>query len=186
MHFFPIFILQAGDIKLWTKKIPHSYFSCCDWNVNSLATDNYSKVLALKAYNSTYKYNFTCISETFLDSSFEPGNTDLVLDYYNLIWSDHPSNTKRGGVCIYYKESFAVHLVDITSLLECQACEVTKQNKKGYVAVMYRSPSQNSIELKICSVAYFSQNSNLLFFQVTSMPGHQHGGQMTLRTLMVP
>ena len=153
MHFFPIFILQAGDIKLWTKKIPHSYFSCCDWNVNSLATDNYSKVLALKTYNSTYKYNFTCISETFLDSSFEPGNTDLVLDYYNLIWPDHPSSTKRGGVCIYYKESFAVRLVDITSLLECQACEVTIQNKKGYVAVMYRSPSQNSIELKICSVA---------------------------------
>ena len=85
--FSPIFILQAGDIKPWTKKIPHSYFPCCNWNVNSLATDNYSKVLALKAYNSTYKYNFICISETFLDSSFEPGNTDLVLEI-TIIWSD--------------------------------------------------------------------------------------------------
>ena len=37
---------------------------------------------------------------------------------YNLIRSDHLSNTKRGGVCIYYKESLAVRLVGITSLPE--------------------------------------------------------------------
>ena len=39
----------------------------------------------------------------------------------------------------------AVRLVDITSLSECLVCEVTIQNKKGYVAVMYRSPSQSRI-----------------------------------------
>ena len=38
---------------------------------------------------------------------------------------------KRGGVCIYYKESLAVCLVDITSLLECLVCELAIQNKKG-------------------------------------------------------
>ena len=102
--FLYFFILKAGDVELnpGRKKVPHSYFSCCHWNVNSLATDNYSKVLALKAYNSTYKYGFICISETFLDSSFEPDDKDLMLDGYKLIRSDHPSNTKRGGVCIYY------------------------------------------------------------------------------------
>ena len=41
-----------------------------------------------------------------------------MLEGYNLIPSDHPSNTKRGGVCIYYKESVVVRLVGITSLLE--------------------------------------------------------------------
>ena len=41
-----------------------------------------------------------------------------MLEGYNLIRSDHPSNTKRGGVCIYYKESLAVRLVGITSLPE--------------------------------------------------------------------
>ena len=98
--FLSIFILKAGDIELnpGPKQIPHSYFSCCHWNVNSLATDNYSKVLALKAHNSTCKYDFICISETFLDSSFEPDNKDLMLDVYNLIQSDHPSNTERCGV----------------------------------------------------------------------------------------
>ena len=66
----------------------------------SLAIDNYSKVLALKAYNSTYKYDFICIWEAF-DSSFESGDKNLMLEGYNLIQSDHPSNTKRNSVCIY-------------------------------------------------------------------------------------
>ena len=159
-----IFILKAGDIELnpGPKKIPYSYFSCCHWNVNSLAADNYSKVLALKAHNSTYKYDFTCISQTFLDSSFEPDDKDLLLDGYNLIRSDHPSNTKRGGVYIYYKESLAVHLVDITSFPECLVCEVTIQNKKGYVAVMYRSPSQSSIEFESSLSGFEDMLSNVL------------------------
>ena len=60
-----------------------------------------------------------------------------MLEDYNLIWSDHPSNTKRGGVCIYYKESFSVSLVDITSLPECLVCEVTIQNKKNFFLVQH-------------------------------------------------
>ena len=41
--FLSIFIPKAGDIELNTgpQQIPHSYFSCCHWNINSLATDNY-------------------------------------------------------------------------------------------------------------------------------------------------
>ena len=33
---------------------------------------------------------------------------------YNLIRSEHSSNTKRVRVSIYYKESVAVHIVNIT------------------------------------------------------------------------
>ena len=80
-----------------------------------------------------------------------------------MIQSDHPNNTKRGGVCIYYKESLAVHLVDITSLTECLVCEVTIQNKKGYVAVMYRSPSQSSIEFESFLSGFEDMLSSILF-----------------------
>ena len=108
--FLSILILKTGDIELnpGPQKHSHSYFSCCHWNVNSLATENYSKVLALKACNSIYKYDFICISETFLDSSFESDDKNFMLEGYNLIRSADPSNTKRGGVCIYYKECLAV------------------------------------------------------------------------------
>ena len=31
---------------------------------------------------------------------------------YSLVRADHPSNLKRGGVCIYYKESLGVCIID--------------------------------------------------------------------------
>ena len=148
--FLSILILKAGDIELnpGPQKSSHSYFYCGHRSVNSLVTDNYSKVVALKDYNFIYKYDFICISETFLNSSFESDDKNHMLEGYNSIRSDHPNNTKRDGVCIYYKGSLAVRLVDITSLPECLVCQVTIQNTKGYVTVMYRSPSQSSIEFE--------------------------------------
>ena len=71
-----------------------------------------------------------------------------MLKGYNLIRSDHSSDTKRGGVCIHYKESLALRLVSITSLPEYLVCEVTIESKKEYFPVMYRSPSQSSIEFE--------------------------------------
>ena len=86
-----------------------------------------------------------------------------MLDGYKLIRSDHPSNTKRGGVCIYYKESLAVRLVGIISLPECLVCEVTVQNIKGYIVVMYRSPSQSSIESESSLSGFEDMLSGVLF-----------------------
>ena len=71
-----------------------------------------------------------------------------MMEGYYFIRSDHPGNTNRGGVCIYYKESLAVRVVNITSLTECLICEVTMQNKKGYAVVVYRSPSQSTYEFE--------------------------------------
>ena len=127
-----ILVLKAGDTELnpGPNKKSHSYFYCCHWNVNSLPADNYCKAAALKAYNFVYKFDFLCVNETFLNSSFESNDKDLMIEGYNLIRSDHPSNTKRGGVCIYYKEYSAVPIVNITSLTECLVCEVIIQKQK--------------------------------------------------------
>ena len=103
-HNFQVFFLISFIIHIelnpGPKKKSHSYFSCCHWNINSLPIDNYCKVAALKAYNSVQKYDFLCVGKTFLNSSFESNDKDLMIESYNLIWSYHPSNTKRGGVCI--------------------------------------------------------------------------------------
>ena len=55
-----------------------------------------------------FKYDFICISEKYLDSTISSDNNNLNISGYNLIRADHPSNSKRGGVCIYYKEFLAV------------------------------------------------------------------------------
>ena len=104
------------------------------------------KLSSIPAYNTTHKYDFICISETYLDSSVPTDDRDTLINGYNLIRADHPSNTKRGGVCIYYRESLAVQLVETNCLSKCLLCEVSINHKKSNVAVLYRSPSQNSLE----------------------------------------
>ena len=70
---------------------------------NSIAAHSFAKLVLLKAYNSIHKFGIICLSETYLDSSILHDDSNLEIPGYNLVRSDHPSNKKRGGVCIYYK-----------------------------------------------------------------------------------
>ena len=59
---------------------------------------SHTNLSLLKAYNTIHKYDILCISETYLDSSVSVDDTTLSLPGYDLVWSDHPSNIKRGVV----------------------------------------------------------------------------------------
>ena len=50
-------------------------------------------------------------------------------------------------MCIYYRESLAVELVESNYLSERLLCKFSINNKKDYVAVLYGTPSQISLEL---------------------------------------
>ena len=65
----------------------------------------------MKAYISMYKHDFICLSETYLDSSTP--DSLLEIDGYILVRADHPNNIKRGGVCIYYKESLPFRVISL-------------------------------------------------------------------------
>ena len=66
----------------------------------------------------------------------------MSLKGYNLYRADDPDNVQKGGVCVYYKETLAVHFLQ-TKLDQCIVSEVTfKNKKKGHVNSLYRSPSQ--------------------------------------------
>ena len=95
-----------------------------------------------------FKYDFICISEKYLDSTISSDNNNLNISGYNLIRADHPSNSKRGGVCIYYKEFLAVQTLSNIGLPDCLVCKVCLGNKTGYVAVTYRYPSQTYLEFQ--------------------------------------
>ena len=62
---------------------------------------------------STHKFDVICVSETYLNSDTSIVDENLEIVGYTLIRADHPSNTKRGGVYIYYKHSTAFRLLDI-------------------------------------------------------------------------
>ena len=104
------------------------------------------KLSSIAAYNTIHKYDFVYISKPYLDSTVCTDDRDILINGYNLVRADHPSNNKRCGVCIYYQESLAVQLVETNYLSKRLPCDVSINNKKGYTAVLYRSPSQNSLE----------------------------------------
>ena len=93
---------------------------------------------------SMYKHDFICLSETYLDSSVP--DSLLEIDGYNLVRADHPNDTKRDGVCIYYyKESLPVR-VSLSYFKEALLLEMTYHDKTVIVSVIYRSSSQSNNE----------------------------------------
>ena len=70
----------------------------------------------------------------------------IDIEGYKLIRADHPDNIKRGGVCIYYKESLPVQIINQHYLKEALLLEMSYNNKKVIVSVIYRSPSQSTDE----------------------------------------
>ena len=149
-YFLHLLLLQHGDIESnpGPKKEQIKYLSCCHGNVDSVLAQNMCNISQIEANNSLYNYDFICISETYFDSSILEGDRNFQLNGYHLIRPDHPSHTKRGGVSIYYKEYLDVRLVKLSNLSQCIVCEVFLQNCKGYIGVVYRSPSQDNIEFK--------------------------------------
>lgn len=73
-------------------------------------------------------FNFTCLSETLLDSSIQLDHPGLVMDKYTLVRNDHPDNVKRGEVCIYYKNCFPLRVLKISRLYECLILEINEKS----------------------------------------------------------
>ena len=102
VYFLHLLLLQHGDIE--RNPGPQSdqikNLSCCLSNVNSLVAQNLFQKNQLEAYNSLYKHNFICVSETYFDSSILEIDSSFQLDGYKVIRADYLCNTNRGGVCI--------------------------------------------------------------------------------------
>ena len=104
-------------------------FSIAHWNLNSIATQNFVKLSQLEALNTLHTYDLICLPETWLDSTTSIDCNDLSMKGYNLHRVDDPKNVKKGGVCVYYKETLAVQILQ-TKLNQCIVSEVTFKNKK--------------------------------------------------------
>ena len=120
------------------------FTSChCHSNLNSIAAHNFAKLVLLKAYNSVHKFDIICLSETYLDSNILPDDNNLNIPGYNLARSDHPSNKKRRGFCIYYKSYLPLRIIDINYLSEFVRFELMVGDKLCNFIALYRSPSQS-------------------------------------------
>ena len=136
----------SGDIELNPGPKPNSCksFSICHWNLNSITSHNFIKVSLLIGYNSIHKFDIICLS---VRSETLSNDENLNIPGYNLIRADHLSNTKRGGVCICFKESLPLRLY-VSYRNECICFEIMISNKLCNFISLYRSPSQSSDEFE--------------------------------------
>ena len=90
--FFALLLLCHGDVE--SNPGPKKSGNCqplkfCYRNLNSILSENYFKVSLLKSFNALHKYDFICLSETFLSPSVSSTLDCLNIDGYNLVLSDH-------------------------------------------------------------------------------------------------
>ena len=150
-------IILCGDVELnpGPKRKVALTLSVCHLNLNSICAHNFTKLPLLTAYVSVHKSDIICLSETYLDSSID--DTSLEISGYYLLHSDHPSNKKRGGICIYYKNFLPLKVTGVRLLEECIVFNLIISNKLCSFVAIYRSPSQSQDDF-----ATFSDN-----FQMT-------------------
>ena len=60
-----------------------------------------------------------------------------------MVQSDHPSNDKQGGACVYFKSSLPIQALSISALHGCINLKITIYGKLCNLICLYRSPSQN-------------------------------------------
>ena len=147
---YSLLILLSADVELnpGPKRAFTRNISICHWNLNSISAHNYIKLFLLKAYIAIHKFDIICLLETYLDPSITSDDYNLAISEFNLILSDHPSNNKRGGVWIYYKNFLLLRVLGIQYLQECIIFESYVGGKICNFISLYRSPSQTQDEFE--------------------------------------
>ena len=156
-------LLLCGDIE--TNPGPFNrckFISLYHWNLNGKLACNREKFHLVEAFVVSNNIDIFCISETFLDSSVDNIYDGLNINGYTLVRSDHPSNTKRGAVAIYYKDHLPViRRNDIFPLHESIVLEIRLANNKCFLTSLYRSPSQSKDQFD-----EFCSNFNMLMSNI--------------------
>ena len=141
LYFKNVLLLQSGDIESNPGPRKSSTLEFGHWNLNGPAA---IKLSPLEGYINVNDTDTICLSETFLHSSITIDDNKLSIPGYSMMRADHPSNIKRGGVCLYYKEHLPIiQRDDISSVKECLVTEITVKNERHFLTCLYRSPSQN-------------------------------------------
>ena len=99
----------------------------------------------LTAYILVHNFDIICLSDTYLNSI---DDKNLEIPNYYLLRADHPSNNKRGGVCIFYRNNLPLGILIISYLSECIFFfKISIGNKICRFIHLYRFPSQTQDEL---------------------------------------
>ena len=116
------------------------------WNLDSLLARDGVKKTFIEGLDSSYNFDLFGVCETYLTSSVD--NSSLKINGF----SDNPfradckyATQPQGGVCLFFKEHMPiVHRNDLEFIDETVVAEIKLKNKKIFVILSYRPPSQRS------------------------------------------
>ena len=155
-------LICRGDVESNPGPKKQRQTSFCHWNLNGLAAHNFSKVSLLQAISVSKNYDLICLSETFLYPSIDSSDERITIEGYTFSRTDHPSNEKRGGICIYYKEHLPVIKIDdLCNLNGCLVLEIRIGGEKCFFSCLYKSPSQGREEYESFCTDFDSLLSNI-------------------------
>ena len=146
-HYLQMRLLHLGDVELNPGPNKSSSLSFLHWNINRIAAHDFSKLVLIQSHAASHNTDIIFLSETFLDSTTEVNDPKINIPGYNLLRCDHPSNLKRAGVCMFYKEYLPINRHDdLCTLTECIVTELNLGKKSVFFTLSYRSPSQTTDE----------------------------------------
>ena len=120
-----------------------------------MAAHNFIKALCV-----THDCDIICLLETFLDLSISNDDERIKIKGCSLLRADHPSNKKRGGVCMYYKELFSIiKRYYSCTLKECLVTEIIV-DKKRVSSCLYVSPCRTQDEFE----GFCNDNRRFIYF----------------------
>ena len=156
-------ILLSNDIELNPGDFTNSFFTFCNWNVNSLAKDNFQRVDLIEAHNSLYKYDLISLCEVSINDTVEI--PEKLLEDYSFIAKNNNTNTRHGGVGLFYKNTLPLTVRSDLGFNEALVVEINFGRKNIFFTVLYRSPANTngSPEFEI-----FLQNFNELYTKIKS------------------
>ena len=167
-------------------------FKFMNWNVNSLAKDNFKRVRLIETHNAIFKYDLISICETNLNGTAEIPET--LLNDYRFVQANHPNNSRHGGVGLFFKNSLPVIVRNDLSFDESVVIELKFGRKNISFSVLYRSPfsKHNTPKFRAFLANFKRLHSNIQaenplqpFLRVTSMHIPNVGGLMAIRLMKV-
>ena len=102
LPFVVLLLLRSGDVETNLGPKKSSVIKFCHWKLNGLAAHAFIKISLKEAFVTSF--DIMCFLETFLDSTVPQHDENLMINGYSLLKVDHPSSSKRGGVCLHFKE----------------------------------------------------------------------------------
>ena len=153
-----LLLIKSGDIETNPGQKKQSSLKFFHWNLNGLAAHDFIKLPLIEAYIATNNFDIVFSSETFLYSSIPNDDHRINIVGHSLLRADHARNTKKGGVCRYYKAFLPlIKEDDITDVKEWLVAEIIIDNEKCFLHAFIGHQAKIAINVVISlkTVVYF-------------------------------